>query len=650
MNNSTKNLSNVDFTYKNEYGTKINYSTDIDNSLSDSTFAALVLTSIFVFIGGNLLLLDKTSLISSSKILLTSISFYLLFFTLSRVTKNLIWGLVITYLIILLIVFFKNDTSILFYFIFIFFCLFYFFKNFELSIFYRKDIIIMSLTSSLLILGCMHSYTSFDMLNRISRGHIHQDTLFHSSISAMIKNYSTVSTGLNGLVATPYHAMSHALFAGISLLSGIGVVEVYGIAPFLIFSPILVFSIVSSYIIIKKSSVFDIPIIWNCVSVILIISPILFSNWAVSDNFSVSESYLVSLGLFSLGLPFLYKLDLSLSDKILVIILATMIAQSKASVGLVYLGLSFVCSFFFRHKKIFSEIFFLCILFLIVCASLYKIASAENDSNAISFFPFHFIRTYSLYGYQLSAFINSFPYKIFKLSLNTIFLSFFAFISFVFIHFIFFWTIVINEYKQNKLNVIFKNPLFLYSFTSFVIGFIIISLFFIPGGSAGYFSNVSFFISIPIAIELLLYLSKKYFNLRKVLLFSCISVFLMGMPGFFQKSILNPKRKIKIEDCSFVTDLYNSRNNNIINIAFISDDSLYERNPITFCSAKPFIYPALSERPWVGIIQSTNGCEYYNYGYSNYGFDSYTGLKYKILFPELKNKLSMVKWINYFKR
>ena len=42
-------------------------------------------------------------------------------------------------------------------------------------------------------------------------------------------------------------------------------------------------------------------------------------------------------------------------------------------------------------------------------------------------------------------------------------------------------------------------------------------------------------------------------------------------------------------------------------------------NPIDACAAQPFVFPAVSERPWMGVITPNNGkCSYQNYGYQQY--------------------------------
>ena len=206
-------------------------------------FGALILTSLFVFFGGNLLLLNKIAFYTSFKIAINSTLILLIFYFLSFLFKNIPLALVSTYFILLAIVYFQSDIIFILYHLLESFSFLFFIYKFRINYNTLNSLILMSISSTIIILGCLHSYTSFDMLNRISVGHVHQDTLFHSSISAMIKNYHITSTGLNGLVETPNHALSHALIACVSLLTGVGVIEVYGVLPFVFFAPLLIFSV-----------------------------------------------------------------------------------------------------------------------------------------------------------------------------------------------------------------------------------------------------------------------------------------------------------------------------------------------------------------------------------------------------------------------
>ena len=55
------------------------------------------------------------------------------------------------------------------------------------------------------------------------------------------------------------------------------------------------------------------------------------------------------------------------------------------------------------------------------------------------------------------------------------------------------------------------------------------------------------------------------------------------------------------------------------NVVMRLTSSSHIENPVAICWAKAFIYPALSEHPWLGAIDPQPGCVYEFYGYAQYG-------------------------------
>jgi hypothetical protein len=174
-------------------------------------FAALFLTVLGALLGGNLLLLDTSVLRHSALITLPCLGLLLLFYAFSRVLRSVPWGLMLTYIALCVLAYFRRpEVSLIAYIAFVTAAV-YAFVCFRIE---RSDwapILLMALTGTAVVLGFSGAYTSFDMIRRLQSGLVHQDTLYHASIAAMVKNYGVVSTGLNGLVETPYHALSHIL-------------------------------------------------------------------------------------------------------------------------------------------------------------------------------------------------------------------------------------------------------------------------------------------------------------------------------------------------------------------------------------------------------------------------------------------------------
>jgi hypothetical protein len=66
------------------------------------------------------------------------------------------------------------------------------------------------------------------------------DTIYHVSLSQMIKTYLIPSTGLNGIPFTPYHFGSHFIFAGLSKILNIHLFTFYQLSYPAIFLPLLI--------------------------------------------------------------------------------------------------------------------------------------------------------------------------------------------------------------------------------------------------------------------------------------------------------------------------------------------------------------------------------------------------------------------------
>jgi len=69
------------------------------------------------------------------------------------------------------------------------------------------------------------------------------DTFFHASLINGLKNYGTVSVGLDGLVPLPYHAFTHVLFAALSALGGVTAIDFLNAASPVILLPLLAVSL-----------------------------------------------------------------------------------------------------------------------------------------------------------------------------------------------------------------------------------------------------------------------------------------------------------------------------------------------------------------------------------------------------------------------
>lgn len=460
----------------------------------------------------------------------------------------------------------------------------------------------------------------FDIYQRIITGNISIDHYFHSAIASMIKTYGIASTGINGLMPIPYHTFSHSIFANLSLLSNIKVIEVYGIAATLLFSPLLVFCFAASCSTISEDEGKKInPLInWIFFCVILIIYPLLFSNIAAGWNqYLTSDSYLISLGPFLLVTSLLCKSKLRELDLLSLFLLLIICSASKAPSGLLLLILFFIRIVFFHTKT--SQIpMLLCFLFSAIGVSLTILSPLTKSTSSINFELFHFIKTYTpLLNLTI---LGDWVYIYWAIA-TTIFIA---------LHFSATWIYMALSFSVRSDEKV-RVKIYLAT-TAAAIGIFVTLFLSIPGGSAYYISNLSFFTALLFITSLI--------STNQI-----PSKFKMAILAFIViLTVLNAYSAI-IKRVDYLSNRLHHVNH--INTLFAAGET-YPKNiildasnvgPIPFVFADknfkciPFIFPALSERAWFAVTELWSNCSYRDYGYNLFTFDG----KNKILDePEVK--------------
>jgi len=589
---------------------------NIPKAQVQTLFLTLILSSVGIYIGGSLGL-GFDLLISTLPIAIICWSLISLLYLLVLWGRSLAWALILIYTSLLLLVWQRNELSILIFKFLIFISLILG----ALSLAKRGQIdwiklIVAAITTVATIMACENIYTTFDMIERAHAGTVHKDTLFHVSISAMIKNYGVVSTGLSGLVETPYHVLSHYLFAAISLLSGQPVLEVYGVLPSVLFAPLIPLSIV--WVVLKLHKINNSPLdYWVATCLLLAFVPLLFTGWAVRDSFWVSESYLVSLGIFLCGMPYLFKEYLTVSDRILVIFIAVLAAIAKAPVGLAYIFLWGLRVVVMPKPKSWILDFGMLLLGMavVVLAVLPTIEHADQASG-LSIWLFDFIGRYTWLGQMV---IHESVHDVLSSgSLWLIFVGILAVGSFIVIHFILSW-IVMAQLHAKLRQLAFKSPMFLYVGATILAGLFVAVFLKIPGGSAYYITNISLFFALPSCAAVLGYSIGKLSTARfksfsSIMLLALVFI---DIRVFLNKGLID-SHEAEIPPNPLVTRLEAIRDNQSLDHIWHSPKGSNEGNPIRLCTAQPFLFPAISERPWVGLLRTDASCEYKYYGYSKY--------------------------------
>jgi hypothetical protein len=588
---------------------------EIAEGTLDLLLTALLLTAAGVFIGANALLANSDVLARSLPIFAVSVGTLSLFCSLSRILRNLPLALAICYGLLLLTVYGPRALTVPGLYVVLAFGFVHTMLRLRLP---HRDLMSalgMAAIATAAILGARDAYSSFDMIERLHAGTVRMDTLYHASIAAMIKNYGVTSTGLDGLVYTPYHVLSHELFAAVSVLSRAPVIEVYGVAIWVLFAPLLVFSAAASCFMLAGPTRLDPAKVWYSVCLLLVLASFALGRWAVWDSFFISESYLVSLTMFLLAMPLLFSSALRVGDLAILIAISALICAAKAPVGLVFIELFGIRLILLNRRwKAFEAA---TLLLMLATAAMVLWSSAVANMTSVWFGPLHFIEKYSFFGPHLAAAHQSLL-GAGHAGLRTWTFAVISLCSFIVLHFLMSWAVVGCTAARIGVRAAISSPIVLISLGAVFAGLVIVLLFRIFGGSAYYFSNVAFFASLPSAAALLAeFLSGSRFSTWPILPASTAVVLILSATQYWNASALSSTRAGRAHNV-LIERLIHARRFSPREVILKADASALASTPFSYCLARPFVFPAVSERPWIGVMTEDAECHYQDYGFDSY--------------------------------
>jgi hypothetical protein len=146
----------------------------------------------------------------------------------------------------------------------------------------------------------------------------------------------------------------------------------------------------------------------------------------------------------------------------------------------------------------------------------------------------------------------------------------------------------------------------------------------------GYFDMIAaviaFFVSLPaVVIKGVKFIEGRQFirgiglgcnSLVAPLLIACVLTG-AGMRHAYNLIIFNEKYSSK--NSQFISTLSEVRDRELVGVYLRPSAEALYLNPVRDCAARPFVYPAISERPWVGVVTKRADCVYLNYGYAQHG-------------------------------
>ena len=591
----------------------------------DLLFFCLFSTIVCTVLLGNAIFFDSDILMKSLRVAAVCMAFIFIFYCLSRIFNSIAWAMGALLGLIMGIVYFNSFlANALFYFLAGTACL-YTFKSIEIN---KKNLcsgLLAGVVGAATILSTQAAMTSFNMLKRLMAGDVHIDTLFHSSVAAMIKNYGVSSTGLHGLVEVKYHTLSHWIMAGVSSLSGVGVFEVYGIAQQIFFIPMLFFSIVLLCHVFNRDNNLNTVLLWGLVCFLLTALPYcLLNHFGLVGTFFNSESHTLSLSIMLIGSGYLYKRSLSYADIVLVAFLGMLMTEAKGSVGLIYMGLWWIRSLFFMKQNKANIIFATVLVSISVVLTVYT--SAVTSASLQKFGPFFFVGLTSFWGEYINMATHLYV-QMRVVNVNYLIHAMFSVLVFLVMHFSISWAAVGQSVFRKGLKFLWRSPVALYSLGSIGAGMLVAS--FLKNWIVYYFTSIAFFVSLPTFLVLCYMGLMKYRVVRitaeKNSLAVLVPVFALVMTINYSQvlDMFKYQTEFKKDSMTFVETLVNIQMDSAIDQCLTPSETFAEQNPINKLTAKPFVYPAISERPWINVIRNDErSVEFKWYGYEQYGLNT----------------------------
>ena len=592
-------------------------SLSLPEKTSHILFLALLVTAVGGFVAQNVLMHDVNVLKQSAPVFGACMAVLFVFYALLRGLGSIPWALVLTYGLLCVVTFSRAHWAIVMLYLISAVGVIRAIRFIRIGWWDALAIAFMGGSSALAILGCEQVYTSFDEVQRMAAGAGNPDTLFHASIAAMPKNYGVVSNGLNGLIVTPYHALSHVFMAAISDLSWSPVLEVYGVAPWVLFAPLVIFAIVTCSLMLDEARRADVRLAWGFVSLVLVVAPDVLLPLGFFWSYFVSESYMVSVPLFVLGMPVLFKRILTSTDLVLVTLFGLAIGASKGSVGVMYAGLWFLRVLFpvaRRNGHVFAAFALVSIATAVVVAQ-----------SAVAHMPhqrmfFGFIRVFSLGGQDITDLLGQLEQRHWgtrqlwwnaSLALGTFFVG----------HFFFSWVLAFWLGCRRGDRRLFETPGFVYTIGLVAAASLIVAFVYI-GGDIYYFSSVPLFFALPMLTAVFASWSGWRTGRGEWpvwLLLLLIFAFLLQAS---HNAALGKRSAHKIyvqKHNLFMDELAEAREHTALNVVLHPNADFKPQASLVPCWAEPFAYPAISERPWVGVITPRQDCLYADYSYIEYG-------------------------------
>lgn len=468
----------------------------------------------------------------------------------------------------------------------------YFVKNVSMDRVILVGVAALALSAVLLTCFGLGEYSQINNEAKLLKSHLHIDTLYHTAIAAMIKNYHVVSHGLHGLGDLEYHFGSHLFFAAVSNLGLMSAFEAYNYLYILLIVSLLGIMIIGvGEELLPSRTDRD---FYNKLAAYMFLflgtgvlaGGSLLSRFALWPSFFQSESYTLSvvllLSLFSVLLAGRISVGIRLP---LILVLVGLMSLSKISTGFCALALLGAWALF-SNEKLWSKAWRLRwgILFLSALVFLFLFQYINPGMSDAKIDPMQFIRSYvDFHG----------PFWL-------------TVVLFILLHFIFPILALVfyaSSYFGKSMTMVVPAWYMVGIFLSLLIGIFVLFMLSVMGGSGFYFANVSMFMALPVLLCIPQAAGGVYQKFSKVFLAFAIILFLIYAPG----TLLSGAKSFLVEVKQELPDT--TLGHYIRNLHVIRDDPTSVNSVVyiprtetgywksMFCRGTGYLIPAISQRP-----------------------------------------------------
>jgi hypothetical protein len=597
---------------------------------ADVLFAALVVTSLGAYAAGNLLLLNRDVFVATSLIVAPVLAFWAVFYSLSRATGSVLWGACLAWATVWLCCWTLGIGGKWVFAIGAFISAIYTVKNCRLQRDAIWSVAAMAAIAAATAFSSPGVFTFFDNLEWARGRAMHQDVAFHAAITAMIKNHGVVSTGLHGLVETPYYAGLHCFAALVSALSGWGALEVWGVLLYVFCLPLLVFAVTYAAFAIRANSQ-GLAMMWALSCIMLVVPQLLIDKWLPLRFLYFSETYVVSTALLLLCLPLLGRTDFRWPEAVVATLATGVIAYIKGTSAVFLVGLLGARWFVVERRKPGAGLLALASSAAVLAAVLFGVTKSTEGSHGLTTDILQIVRM-GPGGDAITATLNAWwegksaPFSVIAKALVAAGL-------FVALHFMLSWIVLASTVRACGWGSLLKRPTAVLVWSS-VLGGLFFAVFFTSsaGVNIWYFTSPSYFVALPVFVAgVCAGLGRFSLPPRDWLMVSLALLIILGtsLKSYYRQSFLAPLRREAAKTDVFVDEMLALRTQTEPDLLLRADKAAWLIEPTYFKDrpirwSAPLVFVALSERAWIDIIRPFGLADRYphqDYAFSFYGID-----------------------------